>query len=283
MRASVGRLVKAGFVAALGLTAVLGLPRVGVAQASLDIDKAVLLDAESTANISTEEVRSALETVSPLVFDVRPFREYAISHIPGAISVAPKPGTSREEYMSDIAEIGRLVADDKTAPMILYCAGPHCGKSKRVAADLVEAGYSNVRRYQLGIPVWRALGGVTEIEVEGVQHVAKKDQTAVIIDARDSDQFERESLPGAQNIPRSRIDPGTFDPEYRAWTHPGGEEVKAAKADGRLPMEDHNTRIIVFGDSAEAAREVAEALARNGFHNVSFCNANYEALKTALR
>jgi hypothetical protein len=30
-------------------------------------------------------------------------------------------------------------------------------------------------------------------------------------------------------------------------------EVKTAKDDGRLPMEDHNTRIIVFGrDMAQA-------------------------------
>ena len=229
------RLADARVVAVLGLTVSLGPTAVVRAQTPLDIDKAVIFDAENTTNISTKEVRQALEKGSPLVFDVRPYREYAISHIPGAINVAPKPGTSREEYMSDIAEIGRLVEGNKTAPMILYCAGPHCGKSKRVAAELVEAGYTNVRRYQLGIPVWRALGGVTEIEVEGVQYVAEKDQTAVFIDARDPERFERESLPGARSIPRSRIDPGTFDPQYRAWSHPGGEEVKAAKSDGRLP------------------------------------------------
>ena len=277
------RLVQAGVTTALGLIVAVGATDVIRAQTRLDIDKAVLFDAENTTNISTEEVRQALEKGSPLVFDVRPFREYAISHIPGAINVAPKPDTSREEYMSDIAEIGRIVEGNKTAAMILYCAGPHCGKSKRVAAELVEAGYTNVRRYQLGIPVWRALGGVTEIEVEGVRYIAEKDQTAVFIDARDPERFERESLPGARCIPRSRIDPGTFDPQFRAWSHPGGEEVKAAKADGRLPMEDHNTRIIVFGDTGEAAREVAEALARNGFHNVSFCEATYTALKAALR
>lgn len=279
----VRRLAGASVVAAMGLLVAVGATDVIRAQTPLDIDKAVLLDAESTPNISTEVVRQALEDGSPLVFDVRPFVEYAISHIPGAINVAPTPGTSREEYVSDIAEIGRLVEGNKEAPMILYCAGPHCGKSKRVADELVEAGYKNVRRYQLGIPVWRALGGVTEIDVEGVQYVAAKDQTAVFIDARDPALFERESLPGARSIPRSRIDPGTFDPQYRAWTHPGGKEVKAAKADGRLPMEDHNTRIIVFGDTGEAAREVAEALARNAFHNVSFCEATYAALKAALR
>ena len=42
---------------------------------------------------------------------------------------------------------------------MLYCNGPYCGKSKRLSADLAAAGYTNVRRYQLGIPIWRALGG----------------------------------------------------------------------------------------------------------------------------
>jgi hypothetical protein len=29
--------------------------------------------------------------------------------------------------------------------------GPFCGKSKRLAEELLEAGYTNVRRYQLGM------------------------------------------------------------------------------------------------------------------------------------
>ncbi len=249
----------------------------------LDIQKSVLLEAESTPNISTEELRRILAERSAPVFDVRTYKEYAISHIPGAISVAPKPGTSREEYVSDIVEIGRVVKGDKAAPMILYCSGPQCGKSKRVAAELVAAGYTNVRRYQLGIPVWRALGEVTKTEVEGVRYVAKNDQTAVFIDAREPDEFNSGTLPGARNIPRSRVDSGTFDVRYRAWRHPGGAEVKAAKADGRLPMEDHNARIIVFGSAEGQARWVAEALVRNSFHNVSFCDLPYAKLKETLK
>jgi len=35
-------------------------------------------------------------------------------------------------------------------------------------------------------------------------------------------------------------------------------------------MEDHNTRLIVLGADAAAARHVAEALAREAFHNVSY-------------
>jgi hypothetical protein len=35
-------------------------------------------------------------------------------------------------------------------------------------------------------------------------------------------------------------------------------------------MEDHNTRIIVIGVDGASARHVAEAIAREAFHNVSF-------------
>ena len=38
---------------------------------------------------------------------------------------------------------------------------------------------TKVRRYQLGIPVWRGLGGLTEIVVEGTRYAREKDQTAV--------------------------------------------------------------------------------------------------------
>ena len=44
-------------------------------------------------------------------------------------------------------------------------------KSKRLASELLVAGYSNVRRYQLGIPMWRAAGGVCEVEIDGIRHI----------------------------------------------------------------------------------------------------------------
>ena len=47
-------------------------------------------------------------------------------------------------------------------------------------------------------------------------------------------------------------------------------------------MEDHNTRIIVFGNAGDDARWVAEALTRNSFHNVSFCGVPYAQLEEAL-
>ena len=124
-----------------------------------------------TPEVSTEELRRALEEKSATVFDVRPSLEFAISHIPGSVNVAQKTGTSKALYISDAAEVERVVGGKKSTPVILYCNGPFCGKSKRVAEDLLAAGFTNVRRYQLGIPVWRALGGLTQIEPEGVRNV----------------------------------------------------------------------------------------------------------------
>lgn len=242
-------------------------------QSPASIQHATLLESgQKTGEISTEELRTILADRSAAVFDARPFREYAISHIPGAINVSAKPGVPISVYVSDIAEIGRVLKGDKVAPIILYCNGPFCGKSKRLAIELLEAGYTKVRRYQLGIPVWRALGGVTQIEPAGIRNIVGNDRSAVFIDTRDIAEFKRGSIKYARNLPRSLVKEGK-----------DVGEVKAAKDDGRLPMEDHNTRIVVFGSSAEQAQAVAEALVKEAFHNVSFFNGNFRQFKSALR
>jgi rhodanese-related sulfurtransferase len=48
-------------------------------------------------------------------------------------------------------------------------------------------------------------------------------------------------------------------------------------------MEDHNTRIIVFGADAAQAQTVAEALAKEAFRNVSYFAGSIENLKAALK
>jgi rhodanese-related sulfurtransferase len=243
------------------------------AQGGTPIRDAVLGEGgQPTAEISTEQLTHVLSDGSAIVLDARPRREYAISHIPGALNVAPKPGVAPSVYVSDVAEIGRLLHADRTAPIVLYCNGPHCGKSKRLASELLAAGYRNVRRYQLGIPVWRALGGVCEIELEGMRYALAHDQTSVVIDARPATSFVAGSLPRARNIPRDLVLAGKDT-----------GEVRRAKDDGRLPMEDHNTRIIVVGRDGQDARYVAEALAREAFDNVAYFRGSVEEARTALQ
>jgi rhodanese-related sulfurtransferase len=254
------------------LVAIVACPWPARAQSPASIHQATLMEPDQrTKEVSTEELRNILAERSATVFDARPSREYAISHIPGAVNVSAKPGVPISLYVSDVAEIGRVLKGNKAAPVVLYCNGPFCGKSKRLAAELLESGYTSVRRYQLGAPVWRALGGLMQTEPEGVRYVAENDRTAVFIDAREAADFKGGSAAQARNIPRSGLKPGK-----------DVGEIKAAKDDGRLPMEDHNTRLIVFGKTPEEAKAVAEAIAREAFHNVSFFDGGFEQFKSAL-
>jgi rhodanese-related sulfurtransferase len=224
-----------------------------------------------TAEISTQELRVLLSEKSAAVFDVRPPLEFAISHIPGAINVAPKPGVSKTFYVSDTAEIERLPAGKKASPVVLYCNGPFCGKSRRLSDELVAAGFSNVRRYQLGIPVWRALGGVTQVEAEGARYVLQGDHTAVWLYTRAPELFNKAKLPGEKRLGVETIRGGKDN-----------QAMERAKNDGTLPADDHNTRIVVFGDDPQLVRAVADAVAREAFHNVSFYSGSFAELRSAI-
>ena len=209
--------------------------------------------------ITTADLRDVLTRGEAVILDARPAEEFGISHIPGAVNVSQKAGTPVSLYISDVAEVVRRVPDRARA-LVVYCNGPFCGKSRRFAEELVAAGYRNVRRYQLGMPGWRMAGGVAAIESSAIRRVAELDGTAVFIDA---------GLTGSRPVASMiRLRP---------------EEVTRAKDDGRLPMHDHNTRIIVLGAAGAQARAVAEAIAANAFHNVTYYDGDASRLSQATR
>jgi rhodanese-related sulfurtransferase len=207
-----------------------------------------LRDGDGIPEVSTGAFQDALKDPKVVVLDARPYEEFAKSHIPGARVVPGVPGLSPSKYTADATEVRKLVPD-LTTPLLVYCNGMHCGRSKRFGADLRKLGYTNVRRYQLGIPAWRALGGVTQVEKDALLNLLAGDSTAVLVDARE----------GSDAVPRLK----------RARWIPVAEAAKA-KDDGRLPMTDHNTRIFVVADNDMQARAAAEAIVRDAFHNVAF-------------
>lgn len=142
------------------------------------IEQATLMEPEAkTGEVSTEQLRHILADGSAIVIDARPRAEFDAGHIPGAHVLDAPPG-------DQIAAVERLANGNKAAALLVYCNGPYCQASRRLAERLVAAGFTNVRRYQLGMPVWRALGGPTVIELNGILRIFKADQTAVFIDAR---------------------------------------------------------------------------------------------------
>src|SRR5262249_43766145 len=208
----------------------------------------VLSNVAGSPEMSTAELRAALTESSAIVLDARPYEEYAVSHIPVARAVPAKSGTTPALYVGDAAEVAKTIPD-KSQPLILYCNGLFCGRSERLADDLIKLGYRNVRRYQLGAPGWRALGGVMQVEKPALLRLLAQDATSVLIGGRAKAGLEP-PLHQAVSIPLA--------------------EASQAKDDGRLPMTDHNTRIFVVGTSGSEARAVAEAIVRDAFHNVTF-------------
>jgi rhodanese-related sulfurtransferase len=200
-----------------------------------------------TPELSTEELQHLLAAGKTPVLDVRSAQEYAIAHIPGAINL----------YEKEVEQVTR-VFPDKARALVLYCNGPFCGKSKRLSQELVGRGYTNVKRYQLGLPVWRALGNTVQTDLAGARYILAGDKTAAWIDARDAADFGRGSLPGAVNVRRG--------------------EAEAANDDGRLPKKDKGTRVVVFADTPEEARLVATEVAHKAYWNSSYFGGSFRDL-----
>lgn len=205
---------------------------------------------QKTPEISTEELVRILNGRSEPVLDVRSAREFAIAHIPGSINI----------YEKELERVVQLFPN-KSGGLVFYCNGPFCGKSKRLSEQLVKMGYTNVRRYQLGLPVWRALGHTVQTDLEGFRYVIQGDKTAVFVDARAKAEFTKETVPGAVNILQG--------------------EAEKANEDGRLPYLDKGTRVIVFSESADAAQAVAQEIAKKAYWNSSYFDGTFNELKRA--
>lgn len=255
------RMVSLSLIAALTLAVFI---RDGFAQSG-GIYQATLAEPnQKTEEVSTEQVRRLRIDGVTLIVDTRSRSEYAAGHIPGARFL---DGPTSEH----VAAIERLVNGDKSKPLVLYCNGPYCGASRRLGDQLVAVGFGNVRRYQVGIPIWRALGGPTEIELDGFIRIFKADQTAVFIDARSAEEFAKGSLPGARNLVIEDVD-GTIQ-----------KLMSGQLQDAPLPTDDFNTRIVLFGRDYAQARAIADLFSKRPWHNVTYFPGSFEMLATAVR
>ncbi len=213
-------------------------------------DKSASEQAAPGEEISTDELQKLLSTGKVPVIDVRPAKEYGIAHIPGSTSI----------FENDISRMVQA-CPDKSAVLVLYCNGPFCHKTNRVAEELSKLGYVNIKKYQLGLPGWRAFGNTAETDLAGVRYVFAGDKTAVFVDARPENEFKAGTVPGAVNLKAG--------------------ETEAANRDGRLPYNDHGTRVIVFGSAADQARQLAVEIAQRAYWNSSYFPGTYDDLKQA--
>jgi rhodanese-related sulfurtransferase len=256
----IARLLKTGTAILLG--AFVWGAAVNAAAAQANVLQATLGERnQKTGEVSTEDVRRVLADGSAILLDSRPRAQYAAGHIAGAKNVAPPAGAPASDY---VATVERLVQGDKSKALVLYCNGQYCQASRTLGDQLVAAGFTNVRRYQLGLPMWRTLNGLVEIELEGILRVYRVDQTAVFFDGRSTADFTKLSLPSTYNVPADGLANGGLR------TAP-------------MPNNDFNTRVVIFGRDFAQARALAEAIAKTPYQNVSYFPGTFEALAAALK
>lgn len=102
-------------------------------------------DRDSLEPVSRAELLERLGAGLVTVLDVRPEDEFALAHLPGALSV---PLRELEARLAELARDREIVA---------YCRGPYCVLSYEAVALLRARGFT-ARRLEDGLPEWRAAG-----------------------------------------------------------------------------------------------------------------------------
>lgn len=148
-----------------------------------------------------------------VLIDARSPQEYQEAHIKGAINV---PDKKLQENLA-------LLPQNKSLPLVIYCNGVKCGKSKRLALQIEPLGYTNIMVYSEGIPVWEermlpiAAGPEygKKIETKKIKPAdlkamidTKKDDF-VLVDVRDPAEFKEGHIPAAINIPAETFASGS--------------------------------------------------------------------------
>ncbi|MER5172376.1 ArsR/SmtB family transcription factor [Thioclava kandeliae] len=95
--------------------------------------------------VSRDELQMRLQDGAVTVLDARPEDEYALGHLPGALSV---PDETIEAILEKLPRDQEIVA---------YCRGTYCVSSFRLVAKLRAMGY-NIRRLEEGFAEWQAAG-----------------------------------------------------------------------------------------------------------------------------
>ncbi len=95
-------------------------------------------------------------SASFVLIDVRHEGDYANGHLPGSICLtsrlfADSLDVCLDRYWPDI--------DRSTTPIVTYCYGPTCIRSRHTSTDAARAGFLNIWRFYGGLEEWRMVGG----------------------------------------------------------------------------------------------------------------------------
>lgn len=172
--------------------------------------------------VDTDYIRKAIANNEDVfLIDARAERVADRGTLPGAVNIS---------YHKFEKQVGKL-PPNKAKPLIFFCSGPACDLSEKSAKKARAAGYTNVRIYPEGYPVYAASVIATKqvaaaaaaakppvpapsksiietgkdkeiITHASFQRIIKENPALItIVDVRRPDQFAKGSWPGAISIP----------------------------------------------------------------------------------
>lgn len=163
--------------------------------------------AEPFIVVTSEETKAMIDKQDPglVLIDARSPGEYQEVHIKGAVNI-PWAMLEKNPSVLNVAKESKLV---------FYCNGYKCGKSPKAARLAAQLGYRNLYVLSEGMPAWEEKGlaihagpdyekriETFRISANDLESLLKsKPQSVILIDVRDPEEFAKEHIAGAINIP----------------------------------------------------------------------------------
>lgn len=197
-------------------------------------------DTQGYENIDGNQTEKLLDSdKNVLVIDVRSEYEYEKGHLLNAINLPYD-----DDFKSELSEI----IDYKDKTVLVYCRSGN--RSEKAAVKLVDNGFKNVKNVIDGIDEYDyklvKVDNITGREAEKMINEDKHDKDLVILDVRESKDFNNGHLQNAINIPFEDIDKRM-------------DELRNYKSKD----------IIVYCNTGRKSAEVAEKLVEHGFTDVT--------------
>lgn len=192
-----------------------------------------------------------------LLGDARPAKKFGPSHIPSAISTA----------VMDADALLKKLPEEKGHLIVFYCGGPTCPFTQKAVKIATDAGYTNVKGFQQGMPGWKK--AKLPLHASRDWLAGNLDPHHVLIDVRSSEVSAASHLPGAVNLSEQKL--GAMREDFIA-------QRKVARLPG---VSDTRAPIILYGDT-QADRGVLLAfkeLRSWGYSNVAVLEGGMKSWK----
>ncbi|MDB4521915.1 rhodanese-like domain-containing protein [Gammaproteobacteria bacterium] len=122
------------------------------------------------------------------LFDARPTKVFDCGYLPTATSAFP----DGKDFLS-------VLPEDKGALLVFYCGGPTCPFTGKAIKKAQEAGYTNLKGFQAGLPAWNK----AKLPLYSHPKCLSKnlDPQHVILDVRDTAASSKVHIKGAVAMP----------------------------------------------------------------------------------